>query len=322
MAASPDILRQAASLRQQLRYHNHCYYVLDDPQIADESYDRLFRELQQLEADYPELQSPDSPTRRVGGEPVPAFRSVVHTVPMLSLGNVFSREELQDFERRLRERLPPDESDIEYCAELKLDGLAVSLIYERGVLAYGATRGDGATGEDITHNLRTIRNLPLQLNLPEPPALLEVRGEVLMPRAGFHKLNAEAAARGDKVFANPRNAAAGSVRQLDPAIAARRPLAFYAYSVVQADGVTLPDTQFGVLQWLKGLGFTLSDEIRVGCGLPFVEAFYDDIGKRRDTLPFDIDGVVIKVNSLRKQQFLGFVSREPRWATAYITDCP
>lgn len=317
MAASPEIVQKVRELHQQLRYHNHRYYVLDDPEISDDGYDRLFRELQMLETAYPELSAADSPTRRVGGEPIPAFISVPHVVPMLSLGNVFSVEELHDFERRIRDRLPPDSRDIEYCAELKLDGLAISLIYEQGRFIYGATRGDGTTGEDISHNLRTICNLPQVLDFTEPPALLEVRGEVLMPRAGFLRLNAEAAAKGEKVFANPRNAAAGSVRQLDPAIAARRPLAFYAYSVVRAEGVNLPQTQFEVLQWLKSGGFTLSDEIRMGSGLAFVEQFYEDIGQRREQLPFDIDGVVIKVNSLQKQQQLGFVSREPRWAVAW-----
>lgn len=317
MTASPEIVRKITSLRHQLRYHNHRYYVLDDPEITDEAYDGIFRQLQLLEAEYPELLTEDSPTQRVGGEPVPAFTSIRHAVPMLSLGNVFSAEELRDFERKVRERLPNEADDLEYCAELKLDGLAVSLIYEHGRLQYGATRGDGVSGEDITHNLRTIRNLPQTLLFPVPPALLEVRGEVLMPRAGFQRLNAEAAERGEKTFANPRNAAAGSVRQLDPAIAARRPLAFYAYSVARMEGGVQPDTQFAVLQWLKDGGFSLSDELRVGRGLSFVEAFYQDIAQRRDVLPFDIDGVVIKVNSLQQQQQLGFVSREPRWAVAY-----
>lgn len=317
MAATPEIVRQVHDLQRQLRYHNHRYYVLDDPEISDQAYDRLFRELQQWERQYPELLTPDSPTQRVGGEPVPAFRTVEHAVPMLSLGNVFSPEELQDFERRIRERLPMLGEEVEYCAELKLDGLAISLIYEQGRLVYGATRGDGVTGEDITHNLRTIRNLPQVLATEFPPALLEVRGEVLMPRAGFRRLNAEAARKGEKVFANPRNAAAGSVRQLDPAVAARRPLAFYAYSVARIEGGALPASQYEVLQALKQAGFSLSDEIRVGCGLEFVERFYEDIRQRREQLPFDIDGVVIKVNSLQRQQQLGFVSREPRWAVAY-----
>ncbi|RZU44882.1 DNA ligase (NAD+) [Fluviicoccus keumensis] len=317
MVASPEVVQKISELRQQLRYHNHRYYVLDDPQISDEAYDGIFRSLLALEQEYPELMTPDSPTQRVGGEPIPAFTSVTHAVPMLSLGNVFSSEELRDFERKVRERLPDDGQPLEYCAELKLDGLAISLIYEQGRFVYGATRGDGISGEDISHNLRTIRNLPLQLQIPNPPTLLEVRGEVLMPRAGFQRLNAEAAERGEKTFANPRNAAAGSVRQLDPAMAARRPLAFYAYSVARIEGGGLPDTQYEVLQWLKQAGFSLSDDIRVGSGLDFVESFYRDIQQRRDSLPFDIDGVVIKINSLQRQQQLGFVSREPRWATAY-----
>ncbi|HMV59929.1 MAG TPA: NAD-dependent DNA ligase LigA, partial [Agitococcus sp.] len=258
---SEQIIQQALYLREQLRHHNHCYYVLDNPQISDAQYDILFRQLLQLEKDYPQLQSSDSPTQKVGGEALSAFNSIEHRIPMLSLGNVFNQDELNDFERKIKERLETSR-DIEYCAELKLDGLAISLIYENGLFKQGATRGDGTTGEDISHNLKTIRNLPLQLNTLTPPAILEVRGEVLMPKAGFHKLNAEAQQKGEKIFANPRNAAAGSVRQLDPKIAAQRPLAFYAYAVAKIDGQELPKTQYEVLQWLKSLGFTISDEIQ------------------------------------------------------------
>jgi DNA ligase (NAD+) len=235
MLLSPQIINQANHLREQLRHHNHLYYVLDNPQINDAQYDELFQQLKQLEQEYPQLQSPDSPTQRVGGQALSAFNTLNHKVPMLSLGNVFNDQELIDFERKLKERLETT-SEIEYCAELKLDGLAISLIYEKGIFKQGATRGDGVTGEDITHNLKTIRNLPLTLNITNPPLLLEVRGEVLMPKAGFQKLNQEAQAKGEKVFANPRNAAAGSVRQLDPQIAAKRPLAFYAYAVAQIEG--------------------------------------------------------------------------------------
>ena len=318
MAVSSALLLQVMALREQLREHNHRYYVLDAPIISDAQYDELFQQLKKLEQNHPELQSPDSPTQRVGGEAISAFQSVVHAVPMLSLGNAFSSDELKDFERKLKERLETaDIDDLEYCAELKLDGLAISLIYENGVFKQGATRGDGATGEDISHNLRTIRNLPLTLNTLTPPTLLEVRGEVLMPKAGFDKFNAEAQQKGERLFANPRNAAAGSVRQLDPNIAAKRPLAFYAYSVTQITDAVLPTTQYEVLHWLKSLGFTISDEIKTGKGLAFIESFYADIQQKRPSLAYDIDGVVIKVNDLAKQQALGMISREPRWAVAY-----
>lgn len=318
MSVSPELITQVMALHEQLRYHNHCYYVLDTPEISDAQYDELFQQLKKIEHNHPELQTPDSPTQRVGGEAISAFKTITHTIPMLSLGNAFSASELKDFERKLKERLESiDIDELEYCAELKLDGLAISLIYENGVFKQGATRGDGATGEDISHNLRTIRNLPLQLKTLNPPTLLEVRGEVLMPRAGFDKFNAEAQQKGERLFANPRNAAAGSVRQLDPNIAAKRPLAFYAYSVTQIDGTELPATQYEVLQWLKSLGFTISDDIKTGKGLAFVESFYADIQQRRPSLAYDIDGVVVKVNDLAKQQALGMVSREPRWAVAY-----
>ncbi|MBK7299612.1 MAG: NAD-dependent DNA ligase LigA [Moraxellaceae bacterium] len=316
MLLSPQIINQANHLREQLRHHNHLYYVLDNPQINDAQYDELFRQLKQLEQQYPQLQSPDSPTQRVGGQALLAFNTLNHKVPMLSLGNVFNQPELIDFERKLKERLEIT-NDIEYCAELKLDGLAISLIYEKGIFKQGATRGDGVTGEDITHNLKTIRNLPLQLNTQNPPLLLEVRGEVLMPKAGFQKLNQEAQANGEKVFANPRNAAAGSVRQLDPQIAAKRPLAFYAYAVAQIEGQMLPNTQYEVLKWLESMGFSLSEGVAIGTGVSFAQDFYQRVQQQRSQLAYDIDGVVIKVNDLAKQRALGMVSREPRWATAY-----
>ena len=316
MLLSPQIINQANHLREQLRHHNHLYYVLDNPQINDAQYDELFRQLKQLEQLYPQLQSPDSPTQRVGGQALLAFNTLNHKVPMLSLGNVFNQLELIDFERKLKERLETT-TDIEYCAELKLDGLAISLIYEKGIFKQGATRGDGVTGEDITHNLKTIRNLPLQLNTQNPPLLLEVRGEVLMPKAGFQKLNQEAQANGEKVFANPRNAAAGSVRQLDPQIAAKRPLAFYAYAVAQIEGQMLPNTQYEVLKWLESMGFSLSEGVAIGTGVSFAQDFYQRVQQQRSQLAYDIDGVVIKVNDLAKQRALGMVSREPRWATAY-----
>ncbi|MCB1658197.1 MAG: NAD-dependent DNA ligase LigA, partial [Pseudomonadales bacterium] len=265
MPVSSDVIAQLAQLKEKIRHHNHLYYVLDNPQISDAEYDNLFRQLQQIEHDYPSLMTEDSPTQGVGGQALDAFNNITHSVPMLSLGNVFSHQELLDFERKVKERLETNH-EIEYCAELKLDGLAISLIYENGIFIQGATRGDGVTGEDITHNLKTIRNLPLKLNTNHPPALLEVRGEVLMPKAGFEKLNQEAQAKGEKTFANPRNAAAGSVRQLDPNIAAKRPLAFYAYAVAQLQGQELPNTQYQVLQWLNSLGFSLSEGVATGIG--------------------------------------------------------
>ncbi|PTQ89574.1 NAD-dependent DNA ligase LigA [Agitococcus lubricus] len=316
MTITAELMTQIREITQQLRHHNHCYYVLDNPEISDAEYDQLYQTLKKIEQQYPELISADSPTQRVGGEAISVFSPVNHRIPMLSLGNVFNQAELTDFDRKLKDRLE-DNHELEYCAELKLDGLAVSLIYEYGQFKYGATRGDGVTGEDISHNLRTIRNLPLSLNTHQPPAFLEVRGEVLMPKAGFDKLNAEALATGEKVFANPRNAAAGSVRQLDPQIAAKRPLAFYAYAVAHIEGQTLATQQYEVLQWLARLGFTVSDEIRVGQGVGFAQQFFDMIQQRRPQLAYEIDGVVIKVNEIAKQQRLGVVSREPRWAVAY-----
>lgn len=316
MLISPQIITQIAQLKKQLRHHNHLYYVLDNPQISDAQYDDLFQQLKTLEQQYPSLQTSDSPTQRVGGQALLAFNSISHTVPMLSLGNVFNEPELIDFERKVKERLETS-INIEYCAELKLDGLAISLIYEKGVFKLGATRGDGLTGEDISHNLKTIRNLPLQLSTANPPDLLEVRGEVLMPKAGFEKLNQQAQVKGEKTFANPRNAAAGSVRQLDPQIAAKRPLAFYAYAVAQVEGQTLPTTQYEVLKWLEGMGFSLSEGVATGMGVDFAQAFYAKVQQQRSQLPYDIDGIVIKVNELAKQRALGMASREPRWATAY-----
>lgn len=321
-----EAVTEIQALREALHHHNHRYYVLDDPEIPDAEYDRLFRRLSELEALHPGLLTPDSPTQRVGGEPLPAFSTVRHEVPMLSLDNVFSAGELAEFDRRARDRLgdllgqPDDlfaEPRLTYCCEPKLDGLAISLVYENGLLVRGATRGDGLTGEDITHNVRTIPSVPLRLAGDHPPALLEVRGEVLMPKKGFLALNEQQQAKGEKTFVNPRNAAAGSLRQLDPRMTAQRPLAFYAYSVVRCEGVTLPASQYDILQQLAAFGFRLSREIRRGEGADFVQAFYDDIQQRRESLPYEIDGVVIKVDSVRWQQELGFVSRAPRWATAY-----
>lgn len=321
-----EVSREIEKLRTEIRHHNYCYYVLDDPELPDGEYDRLFRRLRDLESRFPELVTPDSPTQRVGGEPMAVFVTVRHEVPMLSLDNVFSVEEFADFDRRARDRLGDllgsgadlfSAPAITYCCEPKLDGLAISLVYENGNLVRAATRGDGLTGEDITHNVRTIKSVPLRLRSDTPPALLEVRGEVVMPKAGFIRLNEQAAARNEKIFANPRNAAAGSLRQLDPRVTAKRPLEFYAYSAVRCEGLMPAPTQFGVLQQLRELGFRISQEVRAGQGPGFVQAFYDDVHRRRDSLPYEIDGVVIKVDSVKWQQELGFVSRAPRWATAY-----
>ncbi|MGM0562982.1 MAG: NAD-dependent DNA ligase LigA [Pseudomonadota bacterium] len=315
MTVPSDVQQRIDSLRRQLHQHNRAYYVLDEPLVPDAEYDRLFRELQQLEEDYPEAASDDSPTRRVGAAPLDQFESVAHEVPMLSLGNVFSGEELDAFDQRLRERLDYP-GELTYTAEPKLDGLAISLLYENGRLVRGATRGDGVTGEDVTANVRTIRSVPLVLEPGDWPQRFEVRGEVYMPLAGFEAMNARARERGDKVFANPRNAAAGSLRQLDSRIAARRPLDIYCYGVGVFDG-ELPDTHSDTLKKLAGWGFRICPEIEVVTGADGCADYYRHLGQRRDQLPYEIDGVVYKVDSLQLQGDLGFVARAPRWATAH-----
>ncbi|TWH77150.1 DNA ligase (NAD+) [Azomonas agilis] len=307
---------RAQQLRRELETHNHRYYVLDEPSIPDAEYDRLFRELQALEAEYPELLTSDSPTQRVGGEALEAFGQIQHRVPMLSLGNAFSEQDLWDFDRRIREALEQPQARLAYCCEPKLDGLAVNLRYEQGVLVSGATRGNGAVGEDISLNLRTIKNIPLRLHGQDWPEVLEVRGEVYMPKAGFEALNARQLEAGAKPFANPRNAAAGSLRQLDSRITATRPLAFCSYGIGEVVG-DLPDTQTAVLQALKSWGLPISPEQRLVEGAEGCLAYYQDIAARRDQLPYEIDGVVFKLNALADQQTLGFRAREPRWAIAH-----
>ncbi|AOV18481.1 DNA ligase (NAD(+)) LigA [Acidihalobacter aeolianus] len=302
-------------LRTQIEHHNYRYYVLDDPEISDAEYDVLLRELQALEAEHPELVIPDSPTQRVGAKPAGGFGEVRHRVPMLSLENCFDDDELAAFDRRVRERLGVEEA-IGYVAEPKLDGLALSLRYEDGHLVQGATRGDGTTGEDITQNVRTIASIPLRLR-GKAPKVLEVRGEVYMPRAGFERMNAEAAERGDKLFANPRNAAAGSLRQLDPQITAARPLAFYAYGLGETGDWPVPPRHSAVLEALRGFGLPVSREIRCVEGLDGCLEYYRDIGRRRAELPYEIDGVVYKVDNLAWQAELGFVARAPRFAIAH-----
>jgi DNA ligase (NAD+) len=315
------IAERARLLREQINYHNYRYYVLDNPEIPDAEYDRLYRELEALEAAHPELVTPDSPTQRVGGRPLEGFAPVTHRVPMLSIRTETDIEAAGalNFDARIRRelKLKDTEAPVEYACELKFDGLAVNLRYEHGVLAQAATRGDGETGEDVTQNVRTIHCIPLRLNAGSPPQVLEVRGEVFIPRPDFERYNEKQRESGGTPLVNPRNGAAGSIRQLDPAIAAQRPLSFYAYGVGEVAGWELPATHSQVLDALRELGLPVSRERAVVQGPQGLVQFHDDIGRRRDSLPFDIDGVVYKVNSLALQARLGFVSREPRWAVAH-----
>ncbi|MDG9783941.1 NAD-dependent DNA ligase LigA [Metapseudomonas otitidis] len=320
---SGNAAQRIQALRAELDEHNYRYYVLDEPSVPDAEYDRLFRELQALEAEHQELVTPDSPTQRVGGEALSAFGEVRHEVPMLSLGNAFEEEDLLAFDRSVQSGLGLSGGDlfgggaaVEYSCEPKLDGLAVSLLYRNGVLERGATRGDGTTGEDISANVRTIRNVPLKLKGEGWPQVLEVRGEVYMPKAGFEELNARQAESGGKTFANPRNAAAGSLRQLDPKITASRPLEFCCYGIGQVSAELAP-TQVGMLERLKGWGIPISRELRLAKGVEACLDYYRDIGQRRMALPYDIDGVVFKVNTLEDQQQLGFRARTPHWAIAH-----
>ncbi|WP_342324110.1 NAD-dependent DNA ligase LigA [Kosakonia sp. BYX6] len=311
-----SIEQQLTELRTTLRHHEHLYHVLDAPEIPDAEYDRLMRELRELETQHPDLITPDSPTQRVGAAPLTAFSQVRHEVPMLSLDNVFDEESFLAFNKRVQDRLKSPEALV-YCCELKLDGLAVSILYENGVLMRAATRGDGTTGEDITTNVRTIRAIPLKLHGDNIPARLEVRGEVFLPQSGFEKINEDARRTGAKVFANPRNAAAGSLRQLDPRITAKRPLTFFCYGVGILEGGELPRSHLERLQQFKAWGLPVSERIRL-CSTPeAVLDFYHQVENDRSTLGFDIDGVVIKVDSLDLQEQLGFVARAPRWAVAF-----
>ena len=313
--ASPDVISRAGELRDIITEYNYQYYVLDDPRVPDAEYDRLFRELQGLEAQYPDIVTPDTPTRRVGASVETTFEEVVHRIPMLSLDNAFSDEELRDFDRRVRDRLKTEE-DIEYVCEPKLDGLAVSLHYESGVLTRAATRGDGYTGEDITANIRTIPSVPLRLRGDNVPELVEVRGEVYMPREGFETLNKRLADKGEKTFVNPRNAAAGSLRQKKPTVTARRPLELCAYSVALEDESRLPATHWEGLQQVGAWGFRINPEMRRATGAEDCLQAYNELMDKRASLPYEIDGIVFKVNSLALQRQLGFVSRAPRWAIA------
>ncbi len=315
-AAIPAKTRdRAASLREQIADANHRYHVLDEPSIADAEYDRLMRELEALEAAHPELVTADSPTQRVGATPSGAFAEVRHEIPMLSLANAFSDEEVGDFIRRIEKRLGAGK--LEFSVEPKFDGLAISLRYEDGVFVRGATRGDGETGEDVTPNLRTIKSIPLRLRGKGWPRVLEVRGEVYMPRAAFEKYNEQARASGGKVLVNPRNGAAGSLRQLDPRITAQRPLAFFAYAFGVVEGAELPARHSGMLKKFREWGLPVSSLVEIADGVDGCLAYFRGIGARRDTLPFDIDGVVYKLDDLAAQRELGFVGRTPRWAIAH-----
>lgn len=315
MPVPKDITERAGKLREEINYHNYRYYVLDDPQIPDAEYDRLLRELQAIEEQYPELITPDSPTQRVGAEPLSGFAEVRHEVLMLSLNNAFSDEEVHEFDRRVRERLNVEE--VEYTVEPKLDGLAVSLRYENGLLVQGATRGDGRRGEDITQNVRTIETIPLRLLGDHPPTVLEVRGEVLMSKAAFTALNERQRTAGEKLFANPRNAAAGSLRQLDARITAQRQLEFFCYALGKVEGMDLPSRHSAILERLREIGIRVNREIRTVRGIEACLAYHRDILQRREDLPYEIDGVVYKVDRIDWQETLGFVSRAPRWALAH-----
>ena len=319
MAVSKDVVDQIESLREQIRHHNYLYHVLDAPEIPDIEYDRLVRNLQALEDDHPDLVTPDSPTQRVGATPIEAFGTVEHRLPMLSLDNAFSADEVRDFHRRVvgRLELADEGKTLAYAAEPKLDGAAVSLLYVNGTLQQGATRGDGRRGEDITHNVRTIDAIPLKLIGDDYPETLEVRGEIFMPKAGFEAYNKRARETGEKTFVNPRNAAAGSLRQLDPKLTAERPLDIYVYSVGIVEGREMPDSHNDVLDQLQAWGLKTCPERRVVRGIDGCLAYYEELGARRELLSYEIDGVVYKVNSRAEQRELGFVSRAPRWALAH-----
>ncbi|WP_342139779.1 NAD-dependent DNA ligase LigA [Haemophilus influenzae] len=312
-----NIQTQLDNLRKTLRQYEYEYHVLDNPSVPDSEYDRLFHQLKALELEHPEFLTSDSPTQRVGAKPLSGFSQIRHEIPMLSLDNAFSDAEFNAFVKRIEDRLILLPKPLTFCCEPKLDGLAVSILYVNGELTQAATRGDGTTGEDITANIRTIRNVPLQLLTDNPPARLEVRGEVFMPHAGFERLNKYALEHNEKTFANPRNAAAGSLRQLDPNITSKRPLVLNAYGIGIAEGIDLPTTHYDRLQWLKSIGIPVNPEIRLCNGADEVLGFYRDIQNKRSSLGYDIDGTVLKINDIALQNELGFISKAPRWAIAY-----
>lgn len=312
-----EIEQQIDQLRQTLRHHEYLYHVLDTPEIPDSEYDRLFHQLKDLEKKCPHYVTEDSPTQRVGAKPLAGFAQIKHEKPMLSLDNAFSDEDFLSFTQRIEDRLSRKVDTLIFCCEPKLDGLAVSILYENGKLVRAATRGDGQTGEDITANVRTIRNIPLQLLTDMPPKRLEVRGEVFMPQKGFQQLNEKALALGEKTFANPRNAAAGSLRQLDPKITRTRPLMLNAYGIGIAEGVDLPSSHYQRLQWLQQLGLPINQEIECCKGTEAVLHFYRQMAEKRPSLGYEIDGTVLKVDDISLQEKLGFISKAPRWAIAY-----
>ena len=316
MSKHDDLQAEVERLRTLIEHYNHRYYVQDDPEVPDAEYDRVFQQLKALEAQHPELVSAQSPTQRVGAAPLSSFAQVQHEKPMLSLDNAFSAEDLADFYRRVSDRLGMSQA-IDFACEPKLDGIAVSLMYEQGVLVRGATRGDGTTGEDITHNVRTIPSIPLRLNGDNIPAKLEVRGEIYMPKAGFTRFNAEAETRGEKTFVNPRNAAAGSLRQLDARITAKRPLEMCCYGVGVVEGGSLPASHTETMAQLAHWGMKTSRYLRLASGLEGCLAYYEEMAELRNTLPYEIDGLVFKVNAYSLQERLGFVSRYPRFAIAH-----
>lgn len=316
-AVSVDIQQKLTALKDTINTHNYRYYALDEPSIPDAEYDRLMRELQAIEAEHPELITSDSPSQKVGTAALTSFAEVAHEMPMLSLDNAMDAAEFAAFYQRLQERLKTT-AEVELVCEPKLDGLAISLLYEQGVLVRAATRGDGQTGEDVTQNVRTIKNVPLRLQGNNVPERVEIRGEVYIPTKGFEALNQKAIEQGDKVFANPRNAAAGSLRQLNSAITATRPLEFCSYGMgIASDDYALPATYSEILEQIKRWGVRINEQMRVTKNLAEAQQFYDDIGEKRDALPYEIDGAVFKVNRLDLQQALGFVARAPRWAVAY-----
>lgn len=312
-----DLIKKIDHLRDRLRLYDYHYYVLDEPLVPDIEYDRCFRALQDLEAQYPQYISPDSPTQRVGARPAEIFEPIEHRQPMLSLANVFSEEELQAFIKRVADKLGCDKESLLLTCEPKVDGLAVNLSYEKGCLIHAATRGDGVVGENISANIKTIPAVPLRLLSDKPPTFIEIRGEVYMPKAGFEAYNIKARARDEKTFANPRNAAAGSLRQLNPAITAARPLAIYCYGIGACEGLELPDSHAKQLELLRDLGFRVSAEIEEAYGFAGCLSYYQKMLARRQTLAYEIDGVVYKVDSVRLQKRLGFVARAPRFACAH-----
>jgi DNA ligase (NAD+) len=320
MTITAEVTKRIQQLRTQLNTYSHQYYVLDAPSVPDAEYDRLYRELETIENEYPESITSDSPTQKVGAPPLASFSQVTHERPMLSLDNAMNNDELIDFERKVRDRLKGNldrTAALEFACEPKLDGLAVSILYENGQLVQAATRGDGATGENITLNVRTIKNVPLSLRGTDFPKRLEVRGEIYIPKAGFEKLNQDARENEGKVFANPRNAAAGSLRQLDSRITAKRPLEFCAYSIgVVSEEFVLPNKHEAILQCMKHWGLKINSDMAVVQGIQACVDYFAEMGRKRDALDYDIDGIVFKINDLDIQEQLGFVARAPRWAIA------